>query len=293
MKKCGHNVSRNQPGLTTPSPSQSRSAFTLIELLVVIAIIAILAAMLLPALAAAKERAKRASCQSNLRQIGIGMAVYAGDNSDYVVSARVGGGPDVSAGEGSAAGDTYNQHAINQNQAGSLKNVYLDATQTNTASVWTCPSLGVGSVVINQTTTPQQWNIGYQYMGGIYWWTPYTPYGGSALPGGPFKSASPTKLSNAKPYWVMAADLMCKNPTAANPWADVTSPLLKIAHPRSGKQFPDGGNHLTCDGSVAWIKIERTYQVSTFSTSRYFFMYQDNLSTTFTAPGLALLTFTP
>ena len=59
------------------------NAFTLIELLVVVAIIAILAAMLLPALAAAREKARRTACRTNLQQIGVGLESYLSDYGEY------------------------------------------------------------------------------------------------------------------------------------------------------------------------------------------------------------------
>ena len=69
--------------ISAPAKSSPRG-FTLIELLVVIAIIAILAALLLPALTAAKSKAKRIGCVNNLRQMGVGSAVYAADSTDIL-----------------------------------------------------------------------------------------------------------------------------------------------------------------------------------------------------------------
>ncbi len=73
----------------THSHQGKRSGFTLIELLVVIAIIAILAAILFPVFARARENARRSSCQSNLKQIGLGVIQYAQDYDERMPSGRM------------------------------------------------------------------------------------------------------------------------------------------------------------------------------------------------------------
>jgi prepilin-type N-terminal cleavage/methylation domain-containing protein len=76
-----HSIMKSQTG--SGSRGGCSRGFTLIELLVVIAIIAILAALLLPALSAAKRKAKLAQCQSNFHQVYVACYIYATEYSDY------------------------------------------------------------------------------------------------------------------------------------------------------------------------------------------------------------------
>ena len=250
-------TSPKHPGVSasdTLPPSLLKStdtpAFTLIELLVVVAIIAILASMLLPALSSAKEKGKRIRCLSNLRQLAVGMNIYAVDSDDKVVKVRHDGGDFV-------------QNCLNPPEREASATVGL-IVETNRSSVWTCPNRP--HLPIYEGQYPQ-WVIGYQYFGGMTNWT---------NPGGRFNSRSPIKLSSSQPQWVLAADSIFK---INGSWGGVDRlPTYENLpqHRGSKSKVPVGGNQVFVDGSARWIKFESMYFLHSWNTAdRVAYFYQD------------------
>ncbi|GAB4454251.1 MAG: hypothetical protein OHK0029_08690 [Armatimonadaceae bacterium] len=118
------------------SNTRKSSGFTLIELLVVIAIIAILAAILFPVFAQAREKARQATCQSNLKQIGLAFLMYAIDYDDTFPCP--GGGTNIQSGGSPRTG------WIQQNADGSIGGIYpyvKSSSRTSAAAnMYSCPS---------------------------------------------------------------------------------------------------------------------------------------------------------
>ena len=125
------------------SVSSRLSGFTLVELLVVIGIIAVLIAILLPALHAAKERANRIKCASNLRQVGQALAIYYGDNRNKFPRVRYqptqpnGPGFSTSLFEGASKRNPFTEVPPNDVTAGYF---LLIRQRLLTPGVFVCPS---------------------------------------------------------------------------------------------------------------------------------------------------------
>jgi prepilin-type N-terminal cleavage/methylation domain-containing protein/prepilin-type processing-associated H-X9-DG protein len=204
-----------------------RSGFTLIELLVVIAIIAILAAILFPVFARARENARRASCQSNLKQIGLGVAQYTQDY-DEKLPRSIADGTSANAACGAMARPN-DDSVFNQVMP------YMRSTQ-----LLRCPSDST-----DPTSDPYSYGYNYVYLG-------YGCYTTTVISLASIQEVSRTVMMTDQGTFSGYADWVYR-PASAN-WSSVTSTNPTETGYVSARHL-EGTNVLWADGHVKWGKL--------------------------------------
>jgi prepilin-type N-terminal cleavage/methylation domain-containing protein len=215
--------------------------FTILELLVTIAIVAILASLLLPAMAGAKEKARRAVCKNNLRQMSLAAIIYAGDNNDWFWDHT------------RDTGDWFTQCVSTE--------MFRYISNYAGGQVIDCPNLYsftlTGIVDFKGARSQAGWgiNMGYNYLGGITnmpsqagWVSPLRSFDHPALP--LFTDANNSALLGGR-YWAIAPHLRggpFRQGQSVFLWFDTLTTPADLG--------AEGGNVALLDGSVRWKKLE-------------------------------------
>ncbi|RYX84442.1 DUF1559 domain-containing protein [bacterium] len=228
----------------------SRRGFTLIELLVVIAIIAILAAILFPVFARARENARRSSCQSNLKQWGLGLMQYTQDYDEKFPMMGYENAPGSSM--------TYPSFWYNAVWA-----------YTKSKGIQACPSDGSQTNLAFLPDTNGQDSGRFSYLVNDILGGGSTPPGGGAPSWNPHSLASinsPTQTifltegirgfglpqisENIGPFITGA-----NTPGSSSWWGNPTDWLMKPADVATLARHFDGANFLFSDGHVKWVGV--------------------------------------
>jgi prepilin-type N-terminal cleavage/methylation domain-containing protein/prepilin-type processing-associated H-X9-DG protein len=231
-------------GVVKGETKRSPRGFTLIELLVVIAIISILAAILFPVFARARENARRASCMSNLKQIGLGVVMY---TQDYDEKYPLYTFTDASA---TPPGGFINSYCATNHLWHWQNNIY---PYTKSMQIYVCPS---GQISSDNKIMYDNYGVNYNVVtgsgGGIgIVNSPATTY--LAMDAGQdnishYSATAPTKNDNYIP--------------GVGPYTGVTVPeytAWRQSDYQNGRHF-DGVNIAFADGHVKWVKSAEVYR---------------------------------
>lgn len=252
---------------TYSSKACGRAAFTLIELLVVIAIIAILAAILFPVFARARENARRSSCQSNMKQIGLGFAQYTQDYDEKYPIAVAYDRP---------TGMPRTWDSILSSYTG------VRAEYGRSPLIFQCPSDSLSG--FNGQTSPRTYVMNFIYeaftkdTSGAGFAGPYREGGGGNLyVEGKAMSAIPDVAGT-----IMVAEAPNRDSYTGNDaWVTTGWPDDQIngnsSHPGLGRTLHfDGYNYLFADGHVKFLRPERTIGTGTMSAAKGMWTVAEN-----------------